>query len=319
MPVKPKKLLIILFKISVVVGAYGFIAYKIGFDPTLQNQILNEGIDTQSAYLILLALLLMPVNWGLEALKWKILLNPMERINLFTSFKGVLAGLSIAIFTPNRTGDYIGRIWVLKQRNRIAGISITIAGSLAQSTVTFIVGLIAGWYWLSDINNPEFTSQTQMIIASAITTIVILTYVFLPRICQFALKFKWKKVIRTALQGIGTLKPHHQYTALIISILRYTIFTSQFILLLHYFNCNMGVFDSIIAIGLLYGAMLIIPSITIAEPGIRSSLSLMIFTVFSQNEAGILAASLTLWIINLAIPALSGALYLAALKIDKPW
>jgi len=70
---------------------------------------------------------------------------------------------------------------------------------------------------------------------------------------------------------------------------------------------------------MLYAAMLVIPTITIAEPGVRGSLSLLIFGVFSTNEAGILAASLTLWIINLAIPALLGALYLAALKIDKLW
>lgn len=319
MPVPYKKIFIILFKTAVVACAYGFIAYRIGFDPVLRNQLLSGKLETQSNIWLLLALLLMPINWGLESIKWRILLRPVEKISFSKSFVGVLAGMSVAIFTPNRTGDYLGRIWVLERKNRAAGVSITITGSLAQSTVTFIVGLFAGWYWISNVANPEFTSENQMIIASAVTADVILTYLFLPHICRFALRFRWKKAVKNALEGISILSPTQQYIALLISMLRYIIFTTQFILLLHYFQCNIELFDGIIAIGLLYAAMLIIPSITIAEPGIRSSISLLIFTVFSQNEAGILAASLTLWIINLAIPALSGALYLAALKIDKPW
>jgi hypothetical protein len=319
MPIRQKKIWIILFKTLVLIGSYGFIAYRLGFDPTLKNQILNGKISTNSNFWLLLALFIMPLNWSLEALKWQILLRPIEKTTFSKSFIGVLAGIGIAIFTPNRTGEYLGRIWVLKQQNRPAGVSITIAGSLAQSTVTFIMGLIAGWYWLSEVQNQELTNLSQMILASISTLLVILIYYLLPRIAQFLLKYNWKSVIKKSLEGISFLKRHLQNSALAISLLRYAIFTSQFIILLHYFQCDMQFSESVIAIAMLYAAMLIIPSITIAEPGIRGSLSLLIFSVFSENEAGILAASLTLWIINLAIPALSGALYLAALKIDKPW
>jgi hypothetical protein len=319
MPVHRKKIMIIVFKAVVLAGAYGFIAYRLVFDNELRNQILDGNISTSSHFLLLSALFLMPLNWGLEAIKWKFLLNSVERTSIVKSYIGVLAGISVAIFTPNRTGEYLGRIWILQHKNRPAGVSITIAGSLAQSTVTFILGLVAGWYWLTMVSVPVLTTQVQMIIATMITVFVISVYFLLPQISDFLLRFKLKKVIIDGLQGFTRLKLQQQIIALAISILRYFIFALQFIILLNYFQCEMQLFESIIAIGMLYAAMLIIPSITIAEPGIRGSLSLLIFTVFSENEAGILAASLTLWIINLAIPALTGALYLAALKIDKSW
>ncbi|PLX19691.1 MAG: hypothetical protein C0599_10400, partial [Salinivirgaceae bacterium] len=300
MPILQKKIWIILFKALVLLGSYGFIAYRLGFDPTLRNQLLNGELSTNSTIWLLLAFFMMPLNWSLEAIKWQILLRPLEKTSFRKAFIGVLAGIGVAIFTPNRTGEYLGRIWVLKHKNRPAGVSITIAGSLAQSTVTFIVGVIAGWYWLTEVSKPGLTNLNQMVLASISTLLIIVVYFMLPQIANFLLKYNWKKIIKSALDGVGSLRIKHQYSALIISILRYAVFTTQFIILLHYFQCEMQLIESIVAIGMLYAAMLIIPSITVAEPGIRGSLSLLIFSVFSENEAGILAASLTLWIINLA-------------------
>lgn len=319
MPLQRKKIWIIIFKLIVLVGAYGFIAYRIGFDTTLRTQIINGDLNTNSIFWLLLALLMMPVNWLLEALKWQILLKPVEQISLSRSFVGVLAGISVAIFTPNRTGEYFGRIWILRQKNRAAGVSITIAGSLAQSTITFLVGLLVGWYWLVKVATPSLTTHGQMIMATFVTVIVVVSYFLLPYLSSLVLRFRWRKIIHEALNGLQELRLYQQSIVLAVSAIRYVIFTIQFIILLYFFDCQMSLVESLVAIGMLYAAMLIIPSITIAEPGIRGGLSLLIFSVFCENEAGILAASLTLWIINLAIPALTGAVYLAALKIDKPW
>ena len=70
-----------------------------------QETDLSFGIDVllSTSQLPFLALLiaLMIVNWTLEAYKWKILIQHIEKISLLKSLKAIFSGITIAIFTPN--------------------------------------------------------------------------------------------------------------------------------------------------------------------------------------------------------------------------
>ena len=90
---------------------------------------------------MILILLLMLVNWSIESVKWKILIAKIERVSFFRAFKAVMTGVSVSLFTPNRTGDYLGRVFILEKGNHIEGILITLIGSFAQIIVTISVGL----------------------------------------------------------------------------------------------------------------------------------------------------------------------------------
>jgi hypothetical protein len=52
--------------------------------------------------------------------------------------------------------------------------------------------------------------------------------------------------------------------------------------------------------------MNILPSIVIADLGIRGSVSIFILGQFSENTQGILTASVVLWIINIMLPSILG-------------
>ncbi len=312
-----KKRLFLIFKAIVIICSYGYVAYRLYFDEQLRNTLFNGNLETQNYLWLILAIALMPLNWGIETLKWKYLLRFTERVSFISAFASVFAGISVAVFTPNRTGEYFGRIWILRQRNRIAGVSLSIAGSFAQTAITLFAGTIAGWYWISVNYESQLTSQQQVVFATIIVIIGVLFYLNIPFVAKKATKYWKNKYFLQFVGGLQKLNPRILSSALAISALRYFTFTLQFILLLIYFDAGLTLIEASLSIALLYSAMLLIPTITVAEPGIRSSLSLIIFGVFSTNEAGILSASLTLWLINLAAPALIGALVLAAQKLDK--
>ncbi|MDA3865236.1 MAG: lysylphosphatidylglycerol synthase domain-containing protein [Salinivirgaceae bacterium] len=314
----PRKTLIFLVKAIVIAASYGFIAYRIFIDESFENILFLKPFEHNNVLFLLSAILLMPANWLLEATKWRYMLKSTERIPLIKAFWSVLAGISIAIFTPNRTGEYIGRIWILQQRNRLSGITITMAGSFAQSGITFFVGALCGWIWLTESPESEITNWQQVCIATIVTLLGLLFYLMLPQISDMLLRFKLHKYIRKALLGFKQLTVNVLFKTLLLSAARYLVFATQFVLLLHYFATGLTIGESLLGIGLLYAAMLVIPSITIAEPGIRGSLSLLIFGFFSTNSAGILGASLLLWIINLAVPAIMGTFHLATVKTLKP-
>ena len=54
--------------------------------------------------------LLMIVNWGIEAFKWKISVQQVQHVKYFTAFKAILSGTSFSVTTPNRVGEYLGRV-----------------------------------------------------------------------------------------------------------------------------------------------------------------------------------------------------------------
>jgi hypothetical protein len=62
----------------------------------------------------------------------------------------------------------------------------------------------------------------------------------------------------------------------------------------------------------------LIPTIALAEIGVRGKVSLALFGLFSINSIGIVAASVGIWFMNLVIPALFGSLLILGIKIaDK--
>jgi hypothetical protein len=80
------------------------------------------------------------INWGLETIKWEKMMRPLETISFNNAFKAVLAGCSITMITPNRIGEYGGRILFVAKENRIKAISISILSGISQLIITFLIG-----------------------------------------------------------------------------------------------------------------------------------------------------------------------------------
>src|SRR5450755_729981 len=83
---------------------------------------------------------LMWVNWALETWKWQIALKPVQSIGFFRAFKAIIAGTCIASFTPNRVGEYLGRMLFVDPGNKILSITPTILCSMSQMLITLIAG-----------------------------------------------------------------------------------------------------------------------------------------------------------------------------------
>jgi hypothetical protein len=100
-----------------------------------------------------------------------------------------------------------------------------------------------------------------------------------------------------------------------LSFLRYGIYTTQFVLLLKLLWVDVPLVDMVLTIWLIFWAMAIVPTIAIAEIGIRGETALYFLAPLSQNHVGIVTATILLWLINLIIPALFGCLFVFRMKI----
>jgi hypothetical protein len=102
--------------------------------------------------------------------------------------------------------------------------------------------------------------------------------------------------------------------ALILSAMRYLVFTGQYALLLYYFGITIPFLAMISGIFLVFLIQSGIPLPPFLSMLARVEIAVIIWSVFERDVMIILSATFSLWIINLLIPSLIGAIFL----VKKP-
>jgi len=318
------KLLSIAIKVFIALLSIGFIYYEIFHNRDLAEiqifalEMLDGPLD-----LVLLGtvLIMMPVNWTLESAKWKFLIGKIEHISLSRALRAVFSGTSVSVFTPNRIGDFGARVLYLDNSDRIAAVFITIVGSISQLVITILLGFLG----MSLYTISHYPAMIEPVLAYLLFGVLALA-TFLTFISYFNVSIitNWgKKLFK--LFGLsrnqpifGRLKGYVEvfslYTSRELSIslgyslLRYCVFSLQFYLLLTLFDVNIPMLHALRLISITFFVMAVIPTIALTEIGVRGSVALFFLGLASENSIGIVTATFTLWIINLALPALIGSI-----------
>jgi hypothetical protein len=140
---------------------------------------------------------------------------------------------------------------------------------------------------------------------------------------RISLFVKWFKKIpfvykhRKLINSLEAFKFSLLMRILLISFLRYAIFVAQYILAFYLFNLVIPTGTAVWLVTLLLLLMVIIPTIPIAELGIRGEVGIKVFGLVSSNTLGIVSATGFIWLINILLPALVGSLFVLSLKIFK--
>ncbi|MBN1252923.1 MAG: flippase-like domain-containing protein [Bacteroidales bacterium] len=315
---KNNKKHLLFLKLIIVLISYSYIAYKLLEYSNLWNKFSTEfDINTAKYNILLSAFLLMPLNWLLESTKWKILLTDIEKISIIKSLKSIFVGLSFAIITPNRIGEFVGRPVLLKKENRISASLATFVGSLSQTIITLSLGILALILFFRS-SSAIFISKNQyiiFIIFSILLLILISLIFFKPKIWKYLTsKINLLKKWAYKFDFASNYKSTVLIKVLSLSLLRYFVFFSQFFLLLKFFGVEISITEAFISIALNYLFLFAIPSFALAEIGIRGSVAIFFIGIFINNDLAILISSISLWIINLALPAIIGSIYLVKRK-----
>ncbi len=72
-----------------------------------------------------------------------------------------------------------------------------------------------------------------------------------------------------------------------------------------------------IMIALTFFAIAAIPTFALTEIGVRGSAALAFIGLISDNDTGIVAASFSLWLVNIALPAMAGVPFVFKWKLFK--
>ena len=312
-----KKYLSIIIKIVIVFFSFYFIYHQLVENKSFEELDISVLIDTVKKNKVYLVgvILMMFLNWLVEALKWRYMISKIENISIMTAYRAVFTGITVSTFTPNRIGEYGGRVFCLEKGDRIKAVFITVLCSMSQLLVTILYGSISLFILFDEILiDKTFLSVSLLIL---LNLFLLFSYFNISHIVNFLGKFKLIKSFKKYLEVLVMYNYKDLIIAFIYSNTRYFIFSLQFIILLHVFGINISFMDAILSVMLIFFFITITPTITIAEIGVRGSVAIFVLGLFSSNDIAILSSTTLLWLINLIIPAIIGSFFIFSLKFFR--
>ena len=329
--IRPNKNIKIIFKYIIApllaVWLFYSLYQQIKAQPDLQQSIdlIKEAPFGPQAWKFWIVFLLVFVNWGMEAKKWKLLIMPVQKISFFTAYKSVLSGVTLSLNTPNRIGEYGGRILYIKEGSRIKAISLSIAGSISQLIITLFMGCGGLVYLLFFQHKHEgpvmglsvFWIEILLFISTVVTAILILFFFRLSWLTRLVEKIPSAQKFVKYINVLEEFTPKLLLRLLSLSFFRYIVFVIQYILLLQVLHVDIFWTDGFWIISILFLVLAIVPSFAIADLGIRGKFSTELLGVYSANAIGIIGTTFGIWFINLFIPAILGSIFILGIKFFK--
>jgi len=264
------------------------------------------------------AFALMIINWSIEAIKWRLSIKEIQKISFLKSFKAVLSGVSFSVSTPNRVGEYLGRLLYMNEGNRLKTISITIVGNLSQLIITLITGCIGIIVLFPKIGGAQIISSigVKVILYGVIATLLLLTLFYF----RLPLLIKWIDRLPGSRRYAYLVKDLEDFNAtlllqlLSLSAVRFIVFIVQYYLLFRLFDVQISWWQVLWTISVSFLILAIIPTIALIELFQRRMVVTTLVGLYSSNELGITFTTAGIWFINLIVPAIIGSLLILSIK-----
>lgn len=315
LPYKTKQLLVVLLKLSIVVGAFYFVYYKLitndeleiadFIDILLENELFS--IET-----VLFLLFLSVLNWFFEILKWRNLVSSVIFISLKNTSEQSLGALTASLMTPNRIGDYGAKAMYYPKPLRKKIMLLNLIGTMAQMTTTILFGAIGLLFFVK--NYPQELDFTEFLIVVLATLLIVAVIFYSLKKTRIKLKgFSLKKIFKF----ISTIPVEIHLKTLTLSIARYLIFSFQFYFLLTVFGVQIDYLNAMIIITSMYLISSVIPTIFIFDVLVKGSVAVYLFSIIGVNDLTILSIVTLMWLLNFVIPSVFGSYYVLNFNLPK--
>lgn len=256
--------------------------------------------------MIVLVVGLMPLNWGLEAVKWKVLVKPLADMSFISAVKGVLTGLSLSFVTPHGLGDYFGRVMQANNPQRGRYIGAIMLGRFCQMIPTLLFGTL-GLYYIS-------STIFLIYIACAVIVGIILLLVFIAvrnrsgLMDKMRLSGKLKSKINYYFGVISMYSTAEMLRIVSLSIFRYAVFAVQFGIILALFLPEISLQLNIAGVTWIFLSKSILPTFNfLSDLGVREFSAIYFYEKYPVDLMAVVSASLTLWLVNILVPTIAGA------------
>jgi len=278
------------------------------------NMAQNSPLLKKNYFYLFLLFILMFIQWFVEAQKWRFLLCKVQYLKFGQSIKAIFSGLSVSFLTPNRTGEFLGRIIFIPKGNRIKASIITFIGNYSQLLTTITIGLISLFYLPNYFNIDKYLDRNYYYTIIFFTLIISnILYFFTNKIYDFASIFSKKNKYLSQIEVFKIYSKKELLIAYLYSMFRYIIFIIQYYIAFLIFEIHISLIDFVILKPIFILLVTAIPTVSITDAGVRVSSALAIFELVDIST-NIISATILIWLVNLVISSLIGLLFFNKLK-----
>ncbi len=316
---------LLLIRLTVTLLALAYVGWKVNEKWDEFPRMFSQPWHAFNWTLLIVSALLMAVNYGLEAQKWRIMVRPFyPSLKLFPATIAVFAGMAAGVFTPNRVGEYAGRILFLKKGKRVEAIVATFVDRICQLTITLIGGLLAVLgilLWLDrDLLDKIFgdpVAKTIFITLSISLSVFVLLLTLMPKQLAALIPGKWNRTtwvrkVRFAMQNLDFKLVGK---VILLAAIRYFVFSSQYVMLMYAFYYQGNLIEAYAMVALIFLGKSVLPVMGVLELGVRESVALLVMTAFAATELTALGSTLMLYLINILLPTLFGVIAMQRIKV----
>lgn len=257
-----------------------------------------------------LAVVLMPVNWWLEARKWHILLTAFLPWDFSRTWRATLAGVSLSAATPNRIGEIGGRLLVAQRPEWPGVLTSSLLGSVCQ-WVAFLLLAWPGLMWTADgLLRERLPFPVAWLWPVGPLLLVVGWWGGMPLLLRTIkwLESRFKVRMEELGKGLEEVKIGLMARAGAHACLRFGVYCTQLYLLLWFFGLELPLLKGLAGIAGIYLVQAGIPM----PPGVnlvtRTELGLLLWNDSPEAAVATLAAFTSLFAINVLLPALPGYL-----------
>lgn len=272
---------------------------------------LLDDLSSSTIYLTIgVVILMMFANWFLEIVKWKFLARNLEQLSWWKATKSVFCGLTWAIFTPNRIGEYGGRILLLKPENRARGAIFMGVGLFAQLVLTSVFGGLSVAWFVSTYLTLSSTWNTIIWICAIIyAAIFVVVYFNVKWVNRLVGKFKFLRVVKPHFASLNEVSPRELLYVLSLSLARFIIFTSQYMILMWVVLPEISILPMLLMIFILFFVQSAVPSLDIFDFSVRSFVASNLYSYLTTQDIAVMAIVSFIWFVNLILPAIIGSIF----------
>jgi uncharacterized membrane protein YbhN (UPF0104 family) len=268
--------------------------------------------------LLTIGALLVAANTGIHFLRWRFLLRLIEPdVSNNTVITSLLVGFTAGFFTPAQVGEIAGRIASHPDARKSHIVGITLIDKLYLLALTLITGLVAlifyvtiffTEYWNGAYVFPLLIIVVAACIASLFPQTVKTLLIYLPRRVREHKLYNMISIIETTFHNT-----QGRYLFLLTSAL-YGVIAVQFYVFINAFE-SVQFFESIVCTFSIYFVKTVILPVSIGDLGVRESASVFFFSKVGVSAASAFSASLCMFVVNVLLPSVVGALFILKLKL----
>jgi len=235
-------------------------------------------------------------------------------VSWLNAFRAVFSGLAISMITPNRIGEFAGRIIYLPAQLRIKGTAFTFISNLAQLLVTLIGGcltlLFSGSTFKALLEPAGLSPVITLLywLAPLMTALICLLFFTGSRWMGKLMKIHLLSRYSSQIGMIDSLTMQTLVVILFWSFCRYVLFIVQYGVLLTVSGEMPDVLTLSWSVAMMFLWLAIVPTLALAELGIRWQFAYWLFTPVSVNYPVILFVVTAIWVINFILPAVIGSI-----------